>query len=342
MYPTVSVIIPIYDVENFLPQCLDSLLAQSFEDFEGIGVDDRSTDNSASIFEGYTREDRRFRLVRHSQNKGLPSARNSGIAAASGTYLFFLDSDDWISPHALEILFDLACNDAADIAMGGTLKCEDEGGFARPENHASYMQEDLHGVTVFNVPLINYSVVSWNKLIRADFIRKNNLIFSPEPKRFEDMLTYKWYLSGAKVSLTTDITYFYRQRSSIGPTNSIMQEKGPSILRDKLLALADICTFLIERGFFKSRYDPLHYNSHTNLPRTLSWIIPVLLQGFQKADANSKLSFEQAFRALEMLCHILPEDYISGLPYASRSACHIMRSFELYKDITKLYELYNI
>ena len=94
MKSPISVIIPIYNVEPYLCQCLESVIAQSFSDFEVIGINDKSGDNSASIFEQFLEKDSRFKLIHHSENLGLPSARNSGISQATGEYLFFLDSDD--------------------------------------------------------------------------------------------------------------------------------------------------------------------------------------------------------------------------------------------------------
>ena len=99
--PEVSVIIPVYRTEEYLEQCIDSVLAQTFTDFEIILVDDGSPDNCPAICERYASEDSRIRVV-HQENGGLSAARNTGLANAEGRYIYFLDSDDYILPALLE------------------------------------------------------------------------------------------------------------------------------------------------------------------------------------------------------------------------------------------------
>ena len=101
--PTISVIVPVYRVEKYIRRCVDSILAQSFRDYELILVDDGSPDYSGAICDEYATRDPRIRVI-HKENGGLSSARNVGIDAASGEYLFFMDSDDIIHPDTLRIL----------------------------------------------------------------------------------------------------------------------------------------------------------------------------------------------------------------------------------------------
>ncbi len=110
----VSVIIPIYNVEQYLTRALDSLLSQTYDDWEAILVDDGSTDNSASIALDFAEKDRRFRLIRQA-NGGLSYARNSGMVVAKGEHLMFLDSDDFLHPQALELCVNAAHRDGSDI-----------------------------------------------------------------------------------------------------------------------------------------------------------------------------------------------------------------------------------
>ena len=98
-----SVIIPVYNVESYLRECLDSVLCQTFQDWEAICVNDGSSDNSLAILDEYAAKDSRFKVVSQA-NGGLSAARNTGIDNASGEYIVFLDSDDWIEYNTLEIL----------------------------------------------------------------------------------------------------------------------------------------------------------------------------------------------------------------------------------------------
>lgn len=112
-YPEISIIVPVYNVEKYLPQCLDSILAQTFTDFELICVNDGSTDRSGKILDEYVAKDARIKII-HQQNKGLVGARNSGIDMAKGNYLYFVDSDDTIHPQLLEICHALVEKEDAD------------------------------------------------------------------------------------------------------------------------------------------------------------------------------------------------------------------------------------
>jgi len=112
-YPAVSVIVPAYNTEKYIAECLDSILAQTFQDYEAICVDDGSTDRTLSIFEEYARRDPRIRVM-HQNDLGLVATRNNAIAAARGEYIFPLDADDKITPDCLEVLYNfITANDYA-------------------------------------------------------------------------------------------------------------------------------------------------------------------------------------------------------------------------------------
>ena len=104
--PKISIIIPIYNVEKYLKECLDSCINQTLEDIEIICVDDCSPDNSIKILEEYQRKDSRIKILRHEINKNLGAARNTGLQAATGEYIWFVDSDDYIDTKACQILYD--------------------------------------------------------------------------------------------------------------------------------------------------------------------------------------------------------------------------------------------
>ncbi len=112
--PAISVIIPIYNVEKYLRRCLDSVKNQTFQDWEAICVNDGSPDNSATILEEYASHDARFKIV-NKENGGLSDARNAGMAVATGEYILYLDSDDFIHPQTMEIAYALAMRDGTDI-----------------------------------------------------------------------------------------------------------------------------------------------------------------------------------------------------------------------------------
>ena len=112
----ISVIIPVYNVEDYLAECIDSVLGQSYTDYEIILVDDGATDSSGRMCDEYARKDSRIRVI-HQENGGLSAARNTGLRAAWGKYIYFLDSDDYIAPSALEHLAALAEKEQADVVF---------------------------------------------------------------------------------------------------------------------------------------------------------------------------------------------------------------------------------
>ncbi len=115
MRPKISIIIPMYNVEKYLRRCLDSVLNQTFSDWQAICVDDGSPDNSGAIAEEYAAKDKRFVVV-HKENGGLSDARNAGMPYADGKYIMYLDSDDFIHPQTMEIAYDVIEKNKSDIA----------------------------------------------------------------------------------------------------------------------------------------------------------------------------------------------------------------------------------
>ena len=118
--PKISIIIPVYNVEPYLRRCIDSVLEQTMQDYEIVVVNDGSTDNSGSICDQYANQYDQIRVI-HKQNGGLSDARNTGIKAATGDYILFLDSDDYLDTDALEKLW-TGVNKNVDIIIGGYKK----------------------------------------------------------------------------------------------------------------------------------------------------------------------------------------------------------------------------
>ncbi len=120
--PVISVVVPIYNVDEYLPQCIDSIINQSYRELEIILVDDGSTDSGGSLCDRYARMDSRIKVI-HKENGGLVSARKAGINSAVGEYISFVDGDDWIEPDTYRILID--AGQGADII---TFACYEEYG----------------------------------------------------------------------------------------------------------------------------------------------------------------------------------------------------------------------
>lgn len=216
-----SLIIPIYNVEQYLKACLDTVVAQSYSDFEVICINDGSTDGSKSILDEYAAKYSNISII-NQENKGLSAARNAGIRAAKGDYIFFLDSDDWIEPDTLKILADkqngedLLCFNGRRYFEDGTTETPDIG----------IVEDRLTGWEYYN----KYALVSRKfhfvctvlRLYRREYLLKNNLLFEEGIYHEDNLFTPIACYYAKSVKVIPDILYVYRIREgSITQTVSI-------------------------------------------------------------------------------------------------------------------------
>lgn len=186
--PNVSLIVPVYNCAEYLRRCVDSILGQTFSDFEVLLVDDGSTDASGALCDEYAAADSRIRAI-HKENGGAGSARNRGLEEASGEFLMFPDADDWLEPNMLEALLQRQAETGADVVICGYTgnysyldlsKAEvtrvDAAFYSTKEEVRSYF------VSLFPEGVVGYL---WNKLYRAGPIRENGLRF-PDMRRYQD------------------------------------------------------------------------------------------------------------------------------------------------------------
>ena len=142
--PELSIVVPVYKVEKYLPKCIDSILAQTFRDFELILIDDGSPDNCGAICDDYAARDSRIKVI-HQENAGVSAARNAGLDIATGTYLGFVDSDDWIEPEMYETMIATAKEKQVDVVVCGIRYCTDSGESIRSDliDNRAYTAEEM-------------------------------------------------------------------------------------------------------------------------------------------------------------------------------------------------------
>lgn len=126
MDPLISVLVPVYNVEKYLPRCLDSVVTQTYANLEIILVDDGSTDDSGAICDAYAKEDCRVRVI-HTVNRGVAAARNRLLDEAKGEYIMFVDSDDYVNTEAIRVLYDRLVLDGSEMAVGQTAFVYEDG-----------------------------------------------------------------------------------------------------------------------------------------------------------------------------------------------------------------------
>lgn len=213
--PRISVITPVYKVENYLRKCVDSILAQTFTDFELFIVDDGSPDNCGKIADEYEKQDSRIHAI-HKENGGAPSARNAGIEKTTGEYYYFPDSDDWLEPTYLQELYDEAEKTGAELVISGFVMEYYENNknksyaVSMPEanyNNQQLVRSNLH--KYFNNMMM---AVPWNKLYKASYIEKHGLRF-PNLKWDDLHFNMDVIMDIEKVAISNSTGYhFFRSR----------------------------------------------------------------------------------------------------------------------------------
>ena len=217
MRPMVSIVVPIYNAEQYLRRCVDSILNQEYTDFELLLVNDGSTDASGDICEEYGDQDPRV-IVIQKENTGVSDSRNRALDRARGKYLQFLDSDDWITPDATRLFVRAAEEYGCDMVISDFYRVvgerlstkgdiEEEGVLTR-EEFAAHMMEN---------PADFYYGVLWNKLYRRDIVEEHNLRMDTDINWCEDFMFNLEYIRYAKVfyALHAPIYYYVKRKGSL-------------------------------------------------------------------------------------------------------------------------------
>lgn len=242
--PKVSVIVPIYNVEPYLRRCVDSVLAQTLSELEIILVNDGSSDGCPSICDEYAGRDSRIKVI-HKINGGLSSARNAGLDAATGDFIAFVDSDDYIAPEMVENLMNALQEATADISICGIQRVDE---FYSPTGKTdTYGFQLLTGMQALDKLYTNdyvYFTVACNKLFKRFLFSSYRF---PVGKLFEDgYAAFRYYFVSKTVVCLPDCLYFYLARSNSITTTSISLKN-----LDGLDAEADSINFLAEKGLFE-------------------------------------------------------------------------------------------
>ena len=254
--PLISIIVPVYQAEKYLEPCVDSILSQTFTDFELILVDDGSKDRSGAICDGYGQKDQRVRVF-HQPNQGPGAARNHGVAAAGGTYLLFLDSDDALDgKDALRALVDCAEASQADITVGNYRRFSEKGmeavcthGFSNGEDSRSsafrYKGFYLNGHLAFN----------WGRLYRKSFLQAHRITFR-DYRLAEDKL-YKLccYACRPSYAFTDQSVVLYRRTE-----NSLTRQNSPEFIKNWIRLIEEFSGFLQKNGIVEEYYDLIAFH----------------------------------------------------------------------------------
>ena len=314
--PKVSVIIPVYNVEKYLRQCLDSVVNQTLKDIEIICVDDGSTDNSLKILKEYAFKDDRFIIIEQ-KNQGAGAARNKGLEIATGEYLYFLDSDDFIDLRALEKLNTQIIKYDADICVCKNYDfIENENLLKEP--YWIHGLKYIDGLEIFNKYdiseyLFNFcNIPAYTKLYKRDFITQNNIKFQ-EIKSCNDVFFNLYSLACAeKITFIDEYLVTYRR----GQSGSITSKRGRHITCI-LKAFKKLKNDLKERGYYKLLKASMYKLAKSCFEYEIS----------NCADKNKNYWENELYK-------FLPKEYITGEKYTPLQLIFSVRNFGIHKVIT--------
>ena len=222
-----SIVIPVYNVENYIPQCLESILNQSFKDLEIICVNDGSTDNSLSVLQDYKAKYGRIIII-DKKNEGSGIARNAGLSIAKGEYVYYVDGDDWIEDNALEKIIVKADKLNTDILIFGGLSYYEgkgkNGGYSADKLPKEYFNKVFSSKDI-KKDIFKFPSTAWTKLYRRDFLIKNNIKFQDIKAGQDQLPFFHSMIKAERIALLPENLYCYRKNRK-GAVTSVKKKKN--------------------------------------------------------------------------------------------------------------------
>ena len=219
----VSIIIPVYNVEQYIKQCLDSVINQTLKDIEIICIDDKSTDNSLQILKEYKQKDSRIVLIEHNNNLGVSASRNDAINIAKGEYIIFLDSDDFLELNYCEILFNIAKQNNLKLVYNTNVKYYISENKIKKRSHANLPNNKLLYIDSKNINKLYWSACQI--MVKRDILKSEHITFPliqiAEDLYFNKILYSYIYTNNEPLATTNKTTYYYRKQSNSTLTSKI-------------------------------------------------------------------------------------------------------------------------
>ncbi len=329
----ISVIVPVYNVEKYLPQCLDSIVNQTYSNLEIVVVNDKSPDNSQQIIDEYAAKDPRIKPIIHKANRGLGGARNTGISAATGDYISFVDSDDWIETNTIEILVGEIKTNGSDIIKFGRIdKYPDSKEIFLPFfSQQIYYNgwDDIKEDTIKNrfIPLCPTSIY------KRKLIVDNKIVF-PEKLLFEDFyFAIQVNVLATKISYVNKPLYYWRKEREGSITYTVNN-------RD-----IEVCESLVLVEDFLAKHNKTEIlNSPEYHLLMYSWSAGTTIYKYLKTEGNRQ-------KKQEIIQYLLNNAYFKKhlkqvakskqLPFNMRvSAFLLNKNFLLFKIFYKIFLLF--
>lgn len=228
----ISVIVPVYNVGVYLPECLNSLLVQTCSDIEIICINDGSTDNSAMVLEAFAEKDKRIKVI-NQPNAGVGAARNTGLAAAGGEYVCFVDPDDFITPDYLQGLLDAVSAGDYDIAANENVIFYHERQCCKNEQRKTRFPAELE-INKETLSRRCGRTICWNKIYRRGFLLEHEILFPPCRLAEDQYFYFVSMINAKKMAFSDRGMYFYRQRD-----NSLVGQMKKKLTTNEHLEVAE-------------------------------------------------------------------------------------------------------
>jgi CDP-glycerol glycerophosphotransferase len=325
--PSLSVVVPIYNVSDYLVACLESLVAQTLEDLEVILVDDGSTDGSGELADGFAAGRAHWRVL-HVENGGLGRARNIGMDHATSELVTFVDSDDLVPRDAYELMVHAVSESGSDMVVGGVLRFDGAKTFPSPL-HRRAIQRNQMRTHIRETPALIYDTTAWNKVFRRAFLAEHALRF-PEGVYYEDIpLTLPAHFLASSVDVLADPVYFWRERQTA--VQSITQRRAETKnLADRMAAVTSVDDFLVGREDVEGK------KVHDSKVLTID--IPLFIDVLHEGSETFR---EQVVTLVGDYLKRVPAPSIAALPPIRRLQYHLI-SQGMLPELMEVHDFYRV
>lgn len=241
--PEISIVVPVYNMERYLTQCVESILAQTFTNWELLLVDDGSTDNSGKMCDEWSKQDNRVKVI-HKENTGQADSRNIALKNARGRYIGFVDSDDWIEPNMYETMYSVATQQDADIVICGYADeyVKRAEVYNNDNKTVIYTQDEAIERLIYDNEIRSYL---WDKLFRREILGDE----MPKGRIFEDYaIMPRWFANAKKIVSLHVPLYHYRQRRGSTIYSDPAKNRYMFFLAEQMR-----CSFMLENKIMSER-----------------------------------------------------------------------------------------
>ena len=314
MSKLISIIVPVYNVEKYIEKCIDSIINQTYKNLEIILVDDGSKDNSGKICDEYSKKDSRIKVI-HKVNGGLSDARNHGLQIATGDYIGFVDSDDYIAEDMFETLYNLSEEKNADISIVSFYEYYNGKLIGVRDSKEEIIMNKIEAIKEL---LIDNRIQSyaWNKLFKKELFENQRF---PTGKNFEDIATtLLLFEKSEKVVLYEEPKYYYLRRD-----DSIVGIRNTKTYTDYLEVIYDKYVYL------KDKYPEIEIYNAYNYLINMIWVYSII-SAFDLNDVYEKFKFN--YTLLEEIINYYGDDLTNKLDYYNKAILYMML---LNKDISR-------